>query len=142
MPFQGVHLVLQQDKLHSDKNKIKQAFPKEPDFQLQGTGYINTDKPSPGTLVGVPGECRLQINMTDKSSQGTISKYTMKQTTPHIKPSPGTLHSVHKGTDYTKMNKISPGVPLGAPGDRVQIFRQAFPWYPSRSTNGQTTPGT
>ena len=59
LPFQGVHLVLQQDKLHSDKNKTKQAFPKEPDFRLLGTGYINTDKPSPGTPLGVPGD-RLQ----------------------------------------------------------------------------------
>ena len=51
LPFQGVHLVLQQDKLHSDKNMTKQAFAKESDFRLLGTGYINTDKPSPGTRV-------------------------------------------------------------------------------------------
>ena len=59
LPFQGVHLVLQQDKLHSNINKTKQAFPREPDFRLLGTGYINTDKPSPGTPLGVPGD-RLQ----------------------------------------------------------------------------------
>jgi len=51
--------VLQQDKLHSNKNTRKQAFPKEPDFRLLGTGYINTDKPSPGTPLRVPGD-RLQ----------------------------------------------------------------------------------
>ena len=50
---------LQQDKLHSDKNATKQAFPKEPGFRLLGTGYINTDKPSPGIPLGVPGD-RLQ----------------------------------------------------------------------------------
>ena len=47
---------LQQDKLHSDKNVTKRAFPS---FRLLGTGYINTDKPSPGTPLRVPGD-RLQ----------------------------------------------------------------------------------
>ena len=37
------------DKLHTDK--AKQAFPKEP---VQATGYLNTDKPSPGTAHRVP----------------------------------------------------------------------------------------
>ena len=37
--------------------------------------------------------------------------------------------SKYQGTDYTKMEKSSPGVLLGAPGDRLQICRQAFPWY-------------
>ena len=44
----------------------------------------------------------------------------MRQTTPHINPSPGTPHRVYQGTDYTKMDKI-------------------FPWSPSRSTRRQTT---
>ena len=44
----------------------------------------------------------------------------MRQTTPHIKPSTGTLHRVYQGTDYTKTDKI-------------------FPWSPSRSTRRQTT---
>ena len=44
----------------------------------------------------------------------------MRQTTPHIKPSPGTPHRVYKGTDYTETDKI-------------------FPWSPSRSTRRQTT---
>ena len=37
--------------------------------------------------------------------------------------------SKYQGTNYTKTDK-SPGVLLGAPGDRLQICRQAFPWYP------------
>ena len=46
---------LQQDKLHSGKNATKQAFPKEPGFQLLGTGYINTDKPSLAPLLEYQG---------------------------------------------------------------------------------------
>ena len=42
---EGSPCLQQADKLHSDKNATKQAFPKEPGFRLLGTGYINTDKP-------------------------------------------------------------------------------------------------
>ena len=104
----------------------KQAFPKEPDFQLLGAGYINTDKPSPGTPLGVP---RLQTWQTSLPMV-PISEYTKRQTTPHIKPSSGTLHRVYKWTDYIKMDKSSPGVRLGAPGGRLQTCRQAFSWPP------------
>ena len=112
----GVSPCLQQDKL-----KTKQAFPKQP---IPGDRlHINTDNPSPGTPLGVQGD-RLHKQQTSLLVV-SISKYTMRQTTQHTKPSPVTLHRVYQGVDYTPRQTT---LPLNR--EKVICYK-LFPWSPS-----------
>ena len=88
----GWWLCLFRCSLHSDKTtSLLQGI----QLGLQGTGNINTDKPSRSTPLGLPGD-RLHTRQTSLPMV-PILKYTMRQTTPHLKPFPGTLHRVHQG---------------------------------------------
>ena len=108
------------DKLHTDK--AKQAFPEEP---VQATGYLNTDKPSPGTAYRVP-EDRDYTKDRQAFPWYPFKSIPRGRLHKHITPSP--LHRVSQGTDYTKTDKSSPGTSLRAPGDRLHTGEPASPW--------------
>ena len=151
LPFQGVHLVLQQDKLHSNKNTRKQAFPKEPDFRLLGTGYINTDKTSPGTPLEVPRD-RLHQEHRSLLLAPLLAKYqetsyidnkqvfswsllqnTRRQTTQETMTDNLAFLWVSfrntPGDRLTNTNKPSSGTSSSVPKDRLQGDIKALPWH-------------
>ena len=125
----------------------RQAFPWHPS---RSTRRQATDKPSPGTPLGAPGN-RLQTSLplaplsehheTDYTKTSLplapLSEHQETGYTKTDKPSPGT--PLGAPGDRLHKDKPSPGTPLGAPGDRLHTHRLAFPWYPSRSTRRQAT---
>ena len=152
---QGTRLSTPGDRLH----KHRQAFPWHPSQSTRGQTTNMTDKSSHGTHFKVHHETDYTTHKafpwhSSQSIQGdrqhqdgqsfpwSPSRSTRRHTTNMQTSLPLVPLSKYQGTDYTKTDKSSPGVLLGAPGDRLQICRQAFPWYPSRSTKGQTIPGT
>ena len=112
------------------------SLPLAPLSEHQETDYTKTDKPSPGTPLGAPGD---RLHKDRQAFPWHPSRSTRRQTTQRQTSLPLAPLSEHQETDYTKTDKPSPGTPLGAPGDRLHKDRQAFPWHPSRSTRRQTT---
>ena len=95
-----------------------------------------TDKPSPGTSLGAPGD---RLHNDRQAFPWHLSRSTRRQTTQRQTSLPLAPLSEHQETDYTKTDKPSPGTSLAAPGDRLHNDRRAFPWHLSRSTRRQTT---
>ena len=110
------------------------SLPLAPLSEHQETDYTKTDKPSPGTPLGAPGD-RLHKDRQAfpwHPSRSTRRQTTQRQTslplaplsehheTDYTKTSlPLAPLSEHQETGYTKTDKPSLGTPLGAPGDRL-----------------------
>ena len=110
------------------------SLPLAPLSEHQEIDYTKTDKPSPGTPLGAPGD-RLHKDRQAfpwHPSRSTRRQTTQRQTslplaplsehheTDYTKTSlPLAPLSEHQETGYTKTDKPSPGTPLGAPGDRL-----------------------
>ena len=85
------------------------SLPLAPLSGYQETDYTKTDKPSPGTPLGIPGD-RLDRQAFPWHPSRSTGRQT-RQTSLPLTPLSG-----YQETDY----------------------RQAFPWHPSRSTRRQT----
>ena len=103
-------------------------LPGTPDWDIP---CINTDKPSPGTLLRVHPET--DYIETDKPSPGTLLRVHQETDyTETDKPSLGTLLRVHPETDYIEADKPSPGT----------LLRVHQETDPSRDRDTWNTPGS
>ena len=130
----------------TDYTQRQTTLPLAPLSEHQETDYTQTDKPSPGTPLEAPGD---RLHKDRQAFPWHPSRSTRRQTTQRqtsLPLAPLSEHqetdyiranrqafpcmaplSKHQETDYTKIDKPSPGTPLGAPGDRLHKDRQAFP---------------